>query len=179
LIDKNLVTFSFSLICYFWVSITSYGYCHSAQDNNEQSKKTGLFRDANIKNEIGKTLEPFIVRSRFVEINFDVIIRKDAYSEAKPAIANMLGLNLFDNVCFTAVIDRLELRTIDNFSWIGHIKGMEPSEVILVLKDSQMVGNIRGPDGYFQIRYVGDGVHAVREIDPSVFIDELEPIPVE
>jgi hypothetical protein len=179
LIDKSLVTFAFSLICYFWVSITSYGFCNSAQDNNEHSKKTGLFRDATKKNEIGKPREPFIVRSRFVEINFDVIIRKDAYSEAKPTIANMLGLNLFDNVCFTAVIDRLELRTIDDFSWIGHIKGMEPSEVILVLKDSVMVGNITTADSRYWVRYVKNGVHTISEIDRSAFRPELEPIPVE
>ena len=63
--------------------------------------------------------------------------------------------------------------------WIGHVEDEALSEVTMVANDGVLVGNIRGPDGYFQIRYVGDGVHAVREIDPSVFIDELEPIPVE
>ena len=177
--EKSLVTFASLLICFFVVLFASYGYCNSAQDDNEHIKSTGLFRDAAIKNEVDTAREPFIVRSRLVEINFDVLIQKNASNEAKSDIANMLGLNLFDNVYLTAVIDRLELRTIDDFSWIGHIKGIEYSEVIFILKDSVMVGNITTISFHYQLRYVKSGVHTISEIDRSAFLPELEPIPVE
>ena len=161
------------------VSFASLGACFSAQDDNEHGKKPGLFSHATLENELSTTREPPIIRRRFVEINYDLLIRKDLSHEVKPAIANTLGLNLFDNVYFTVILDRLELRTIDDFSWIGHIEGMEYSDVILILKDRVMVGNITTSDAHYRVRYKKNDVHTISEIDRSAFLPELEPIPVE
>ena len=177
--EKSLFTFASSLICFFAALFTMVGFCISAHDNNKHTKKTGLFRDATVTNEIGKTREPFIVRTRFVEINFKALIRKDVSYETKSYVSKTLILNLFENVCFTAILDRLELRTISDFSWIGHIEGTEHSEVILILKDRIMVGNITIPFDRYQVRYVKNGTHAILEINQSGFPQELEPVPVE
>jgi len=51
--------------------------------------------------------------------------------------------------------------------------------VILVVGGSQVAGNITSPEGFYEVRYAGDGVHAIYTIDQSVFPDEADPIPVD
>ncbi len=119
-----------------------------------------------------------MVRSRCVAINFHTLTMEDSSGEAKSAIAKTVHLNLFDNISLTAVRGHLEFRKTNDFSWVGHIKGIDSSEVILVLKDKVMVGNITTPDARYQIRYGKNSTHVVSEVDQAGFPQELEPIPV-
>lgn len=176
--EKNLEVFAFLLISFLITLLASCSFSFSNQDKNEPEKKLGLFNDTHMKNKPCETGEPFMVRSRCVSINFQMLIMEGSSVEAKSAISKTVQLNLFDNVSLTAVRDHLEFRKTNDFSWMGHIKGIESSEVILVLKDQVMVGNITTPDARYQVRYGKNSTHVVSEVDQAAFPQELEPIPV-
>jgi len=57
--------------------------------------------------------------------------------------------------------------------------GVEFSQVILVVGGGQVAGNITSPQGFYQVRYAGEGVHAIYTVDQSVLPNEAPPIPVD
>jgi hypothetical protein len=108
---------------------------------------------------------------RYVDVNFTLLdnaVEGDA-----------IGLNLYDDVIFTAILERKEPAQPDGYAWVGSLQGVEYSQVILAVGGGQMAGNITSPLGQYQVRFAGDGVHAVYTIDQSSFPDELPPIPVD
>ncbi len=138
----------------------------------------GLFSDSPTEGDLDRSDDPTIIRARFVDINFDLLAAVDApqdQSEVRAAVA----LNLFDDVVFTALLDRLELNRSGSYSWIGHLEGVAHSQAILVVKDRVMAGNIRLPGALYQVRYAGGGVHALYQIDQAAFPPEAEPIAVD
>ncbi|MBN1810261.1 MAG: hypothetical protein JXA14_00335, partial [Anaerolineae bacterium] len=122
--------------------------------------------------------DPTVVRSRLVTVDFAQLGAPDAAGIAG-SVADRLVLNFFADAVYTAVLDRVEISALGAFSWIGNLEGVELSQVILTVKDGVMVGNVVGPGLFYQVRYVGDGVHAIREVDQAAFPPEAEPIPVE
>jgi hypothetical protein len=126
--------------------------------------------DLSIENERAKK-DPTVLRSRSVEVNFDRLAGVEF-----PEGAEDIGLNLYDDIYFKAVKDRLEKRAGDSYTWFGNIEGAEYSQVILVVEDGVMAGNIRVNGKLFQVRYTTDGVYAIYEIDPSAFPEELPPV---
>ncbi len=114
-----------------------------------------------------------VVRSRYIYVNFDYL-----YGKNLPEGAELVVLNLFDSVSFTAVKDRLEVRSSNRYTWFGRIDGVKHGQVILTVENGGMAGNIILPRGIYQIRAVGNGIHAVYEIDQSSFPEEAPPLPV-
>jgi len=95
-------------------------------------------------------------RSRAVAIDFNAVN------------ADTLTLELFDDTTVTAIRERIE--DIDGrLSWVGYIEGQQgSSEVILAVRGQAMMGTITLDDGrMFEIVYVGNKTHAVRQIDPN------------
>jgi hypothetical protein len=123
-------------------------------------------------------VDPTIIRSRLITINWDMINALDAGSQKTSVDRAMLTLNLFPDSVFRALPDRREVRSPTSFSWFGRIEGVRRSQVTLVIENGLMVGNIRVADSYFQVRYVGADLHVVRQIDESRFPQDGEPLPV-
>ena len=138
-----------------------------------------LFTDSAIQGALGTAGDPTIIRTRFVSVNFDLLGGADTLSRDLADVGDVVVLNLFDDVVFTAVLDRVEPNRSGGYSWIGHLERMEYSQVILVVKDGLMAGNIALPGAFYQVRYVGNGVHAIYEINQSAFPPDAEPIPVD
>ena len=117
--------------------------------------------------------DPTIVKSRYVIVNFEKLGGKHL-----PQGAETIVLNLFADLSLTAAKKRTERRSPTQYTWFGHIRGAKYSQVILVVNDGSMAGNI-GVDGkLYQVRAVGQGVHAIYEIDQSAFPPEAPPVPV-
>ncbi len=123
-------------------------------------------------------IDPTIIRSRLVEIDWGLINSTQRGAQARVGQDAGMLLNFFQDIVLNAVSDRSEVRTRENFTWHGHIDGVPDSQVILVALDGVLVGNIRAAGRYFQVRYIGNGVHVVREIDELSFPPEGEPIPI-
>ena len=118
--------------------------------------------------------DPTIVRSRYVIVNFEKLAAKHLSQGAETVV-----LNLFADLALTAVKKRTERRSPTQYTWFGHIQGAKYSQVILVVNHGSMAGNIRIDGKSYQVRAVGQGVHAIYEIDQPAFPPEAPPVPVD
>ncbi len=123
--------------------------------------------------------DPTIVRSRYVKVNFDLLaVEKDVVTESQGDDSSIV-LNLFDEVTVTAINERVERRSSSSYTWIGWIPESEAGQAVLAVEEGHMAGNITIGGKMYQVMSIGNGVHAIYEIDQSAFPDELPPIPVE
>jgi hypothetical protein len=144
----------------------------------ETSMPVDLFRSARSEGAMDYSDQRGIVRSRYVTLNTSLLVGSDGSALSLPPGAT-LSLNLFDDLGLTAVLERVELNAGGGFNWLGHVEGIPYSQVILVVNGEMVVGNVATPQGVYQVRYAGGGVHAVHEIDQSAFPDEMEPVRVD
>jgi len=113
--------------------------------------------------------DPTVVRSLNVTvINQGALQREDT-----------ITLNLFSDVSFNAVKDRVEKRGPGSYTWFGRVEGVKDSQVILAVENGGMAGNITVDGQMYQVRDTGIGIHSVREIDHSGFDDCFPPTPVD
>lgn len=119
-----------------------------------------------------------VVRARFTGVDLSLLSGKSALGRHAGG-GERLRLNLFDDAVYNAVFDRLEENWSGGYTWIGHIEGEEFSQVTLAVGNGVMAGNISLPfaDRFYQVRYAGNGIHAIYQIDQSSFPPEEEPIP--
>ncbi len=107
-----------------------------------------------------------VIQSRYVDVQLDYLAGKGLEQGVETII-----LNLFKNTSLTAIKNRLERRSEDCYTWFGHIEGNGYSHVILTVENGGMAGSIMFERVTYRIRNLGDGVHAIYEIDQSA----LEP----
>ena len=86
-----------------------------------------------------------------------------------------LTLNLFDDVALTAVIEQTA-RTASGYSLSGRIAGTEPGSVTLVVNGDVLAGTVRTLSATYTIRATAGGMYSIRQIDPSAFPSESEPL---
>jgi len=135
----------------------------------------GLFVDAPVRGALTRSSRPTVGRSRPVTINPAAwpASQRPHPRSAPPALL----LNLFEDVSYTAVLDRVEPAS-NGFTWIGHIPGARLSTVTLAAVDGILAGSVILPGAVYSIRNTGGAAHEVREVDQSQFLPEGEPIPV-
>jgi hypothetical protein len=116
------------------------------------------------------------IRARLVIVDFAALRDERAVepaAHARPALV----LNLFEDAVFTAVLDRVDVAA-GGFTWVGHIAGVELSNVTLATVDGVMAGSVVTPAAAYSIRYRRPGLHEIRQVDQSQFPPELDPIRV-
>jgi hypothetical protein len=109
-----------------------------------------------------------IIRSQNILVNIQVLRSKDN---------QRISLPLFDRTTLTLVRERQESVSKRGFVWYGKVAGQPDSSVVISTVGEVVVGNIMTADGKtYQIRYTGNGVHSLRQIDQSKFPREAQPI---
>ena len=113
--------------------------------NPGQPLFAGLAEDTLFSSDVQSRMDlekqnPAIERSRYVQINFNVLSELD---RGRTKWAESIVLNLFDDVTLTAYRDRVERRSSESVSWFGRIEGFEKGQVILVVRDGNITGNVR------------------------------------
>jgi hypothetical protein len=88
-----------------------------------------------------------------------------------------LLLPLFKNAEVVLVRDEKESGPSDVSVWEGEVEGQPGSMAILATAKNVLVGDVmtrdpKGAFGFYQIRYLGNGVHVLREVDQSKFPPE-------
>jgi hypothetical protein len=54
--------------------------------------------------------------------------------------------------------------------WQGRVPGTAGGQVVLIVDEAgPMVGTIRMDRDVYEVRYLGDGVHAIMDLDQSAF----------
>lgn len=140
---------------------------NALSSETETSKGGLLFAASDRSGSLDTSGDPAVVRSRFVDIKLALLEGAEA--------GDTVVLNLFEDAVFTAVLDSRGL-TSNGFAWTGHIAGTEHGMVTLITGGGQMAANITLDGAHYQVRYAGDGVHAIYEIRQSAFPGGDEPI---
>ncbi len=135
----------------------------------DEPDQNGIFTDAGVRQ------APFaddetVIRSRLVNVNFDMLGGTSGPALDSSAIGQRLPLNFFGDTTFIGVMDRLEQNASGSYTWIGHLEGIEYSQVILVINGDSMVGEISSPMGLYTIRRFNGDFHAVLEADDSTIL---------
>ena len=110
------------------------------------------------------TVDGTIVRARYVEVNFALLDGSARAPMGTPGPSDSaLALDLFpaEAALFPAVslnIVREGLQPTSSgqgYVWLGRVQGAPDSQVTLVAENGVLVGNIRTPGAYYQVRYAG------------------------
>lgn len=128
----------------------------------------GIFRDTSRQGSVDPGALPTVRRTRRVEIDFGRVFPGGEGPSAARAAAR-LTLNLFPDLCVTAVRERVTDLGRGTVQWEGRVPGASPGTVTLIVDDTLMIGTLRIDREVYEIRYLGDGIHVVTDVDPSKF----------
>ncbi len=108
---------------------------------------------------------PEVMRSRLARVDVS------ALPSNVEAEGSTVALQLFENLSVNVVIDKVDPGLVGTTGrvLVGHLEGQDDrSRVFLSELDGVLVVDVLAPQfGNFQVRYLGEGVHAVLEVDES------------
>jgi hypothetical protein len=154
------------LILSVFVILLASGLIVLAAPENPQPEEA-LFISAATEGSLDLGKDPTILRTRLVGVNLNML--------AAAEIGDTIVLNLFEDTTVNAVLDRKEATYGDGYAWIGHLQGQALSQVTLVVGGGQIAGNVSLPGAFYRVRYAGNEVHTVQQINQSAFPFEMEP----
>jgi peptidyl-Asp metalloendopeptidase len=104
---------------------------------------------------------PVVLRQRAARINFAAL-------QQITTPGDLLEFNLFPDTAFTGVVEAVERRSDADYTIMGRLQNDDYSSFTLVVNQDVMVMNLRpGKEGLLEVRYLGDGLHDIRQIDQS------------
>ena len=123
------------------------------------------------------------LRSRVVRIDVEALADARAGVAAAEAAGRgdaatlTLNLNLFDDVVFSGIVERTN-PTASGTGYVlsGRLDEVEPGTLTLLVYEEGVVGTVRTPTATYSIRPLGDGAHAVGQIDTSGLPPGGEPL---
>jgi hypothetical protein len=84
--------------------------------------------------------------------------------------------NVFPAVTLTATRERVEPTASGRgLIWNGQVQGVPMSQVTLVAEDGVLVGNVRQQGQMYAIRFVGNGTHAIYQLNQALYPPEHDP----
>lgn len=118
-----------------------------------------------------------VTRSRFATVKFELL---DSALRESQNPATSINLNLFNDVTVEAVFDRTEILSTGGYAWIGTVRDIDYSQVIIVVNEGRATASIRVPGGNIQVVPEGGAMHSIRELNESLLgaePDDTEPAP--
>jgi len=122
---------------------------------------------------------PDVLQSRHVQIAFDQLGPESGPPSDGSGKGEHLKLNLFEDVVYTAILDRIEQNDgarygkahADSYTWIGHLLEEPESLVVMVVRGESLYGTIATAGGNYSIQRLhdGNGLHAIVQNDPSFY----------
>jgi hypothetical protein len=107
--------------------------------------------------------------ARVRQVNPDIALLTERISEiGKSSVTpQSITLNLFEDTQFIADLAHVNA-TSTGMAWIGRLRGVDFSQVTLVVSGNIVSGNIVSPSGSYHIRPVSEGVHEIQQIDTTL-----------
>lgn len=122
---------------------------------------------------LAKDVGDQVARSRFVNVNLDVLKQADVGSPP-------LTLNMFDDVVYTGVVTKTEKVTANSISRIGELTNVDNGYFYLVTYNDVFMAHVASAEGVYEVTSAGNGIYQVKQIDQSKFSDHpagVEPMP--
>lgn len=116
--------------------------------------------------------DPSVIREQNVEVDLRLV--RDPQNRR-------LQLPLFDGTALDLIRDGLRVPRKGSLIWYGHVDGQPASTVILSAGKEVLIGNIatqptsRESAKFYEIRYLGNRVHVLRQIERSKLPEESPP----
>jgi len=124
-----------------------------------------LFRMA--PREIEKTpLPAHIARSRFVWINADLLLKENGQVRTLQPNTRFT-FNLFPDVSYTGVIERVEKNGPDNYAWTGYLQDVENSSLFIIYTEGVFLIHVASPAGVYEVNWVENDLYQVVQIDQT------------
>ena len=99
-----------------------------------------------------------------------------ANRDAAPTLEAALTLNLFENVVFTAIVERTAPTFSGGYSISGRLVGKPLGMLTIVVNGETVAGSVRTLGGVYQIRSLGGGQYVISEVEePPLKCEVLEP----
>jgi len=119
-----------------------------------------------------------VTRFVSVDVNLDLVRLDDAIPvDENGERHDAITLNLFNDVTYVADFIRSE-KTENGMIWIGKLRGVDLSQVVLSVTNGILAGNITMPSARYHIRYAGGGTYEVQAIDTSKFPKDHQDTPL-
>jgi len=119
--------------------------------------------------------DPTVVRSRLVELDSKILSQHLSDFDVNFAEAAPIRFNLFEDVAFVMITDRVEFVSEVQIHVVGHSIDDDRSRAYFVVHHGKITGNIYIDNVQYQIRPVDEDVQSITQIDQGGFVDELEP----
>jgi len=140
---------------------------HKIPSNQELFVETGLPIEEH-------PADPIITRLRNVGINLNALSQPDAtFGEV---YAEQVTLNLFPDVSFTVNNTSVNYRAENDYTWVGKIEGTQFGDVILVVKNGRITGNINVQGEVYRIRPSQDSLHVIQKMNPTAFPEDAPSV---
>ena len=163
-------------------SVTLAMFLLSVSAGSEAAAQPGdLFRAVELSGAVGgRGFQPpsdsATLRQRLVSVDLGLIAPPLDGTDSASGPTSVLTLNLFEDVSFTARMERSAPTFSGGFALSGRLSGIETGTVTLVVNGGVLAGTVRTPEATYRIRSVGNGLHAVSQIDPERLPPLGEPI---
>ncbi len=129
---------------------------------------------------LASDIDLITLRQRLVSIDFAQITPPVGSPGAAPAdgpSSGVLQLNLFDDVSFTAIVERVSPTFSGGYSLSGRLSGEEMGMMTLVVNGAVVAGTIRTAETVYRIRAADAGLHLVSQINTARLPPLGDPIP--
>jgi hypothetical protein len=98
-----------------------------------------------------------VVRQQRIDVPNPVLL-------SDPQRSAVLSVNLFSDVSFRAVRERIET-TAHGSAWIGALEGYADSNAVFTVVENELLGHIYAPFGFFRIERQAGGHYIAQQID--------------
>ena len=110
------------------------------------------------------------VRLRWAHVVFN---EAALFDEGGMGWRDQIVLNVFDDMVYTAVLERVESNPSGSYTWIGKIPEVDTGQAIFVVRNDEVVGNIFTPQASYEIRPIENGHHLIAEVnEDNLLLDE-------
>lgn len=117
------------------------------------------------------------LRQRFVAVDASSLTAYENETAENPLLHPLI-LNLFPDTTFQATLKRFNRLGEDRFTWLGTLEGVPGSTATFAVRGAVLAGHLSLPGVSYEIRYQGNGLHSVSELNSAAFPEEKTPIPV-
>lgn len=166
---KRAFSVLFAMVLVFSITFTG-----STVDSVHAGSTPALFGEAGDLAPADYQANEHASRSRFVSVNFDTLFNEsgDMYDTQQ---LSRVKFNLFSD---TSYVGKVKHAKQDRWAkyWWGSLAGKPNGYFYMVVADDVFIAHIASPEGVYEVKFMGNGLYEVQQLDPDSFTDHPEGV---